>query len=290
MSERDLDPLDPDLSRLLAAERGRPPEAPEKRARIRLRVEATLGLGPLDGGGGNPEGGADPAHPEPPDLPSDGGLPASGLGASGAAAGSALSGVTKLFVGGLLAAAFAGAGASARGGLLSPAPPGRPSMTAAPALGPGSRASLAEAAEVAKVQSAPRAEVISAPREAAEPVEAAAPPAAAAAAAAAAGPSAEADSNKAGRDDSLAAERALLEVARSAVIAGQSGAALSALGRHARAFPRGRLSEEREGLWIRVLIGAGRLDEARQRAARFRKSFPRSMLIPSFEEALGTIP
>ena len=45
MSERDLDPLDPDLSRLLAAERGRPPEAPEKRARIRLRVEATLGSG-----------------------------------------------------------------------------------------------------------------------------------------------------------------------------------------------------------------------------------------------------
>lgn len=288
MSERDLDPLDPDLSRLLAAERGRPPEAPEKRARIRLRVEATLGLGPLDGGGGDPEGGADPAGPEPPDLPSDGGLPASGLGASGAAAGSALSGVTKLFVGGLLAAAFAGAaGASARGGLLSPGSPGRPSMTAAPALGPGSRASLAEAAKVAKVERAPRAEVISTPAEAAEPVEAAAPPAAAAVAAR---PSAEADSNKAGRDDSLAAERALLEVGRSAVIAGQSAAALSALGRHAREFPRGRLSEEREGLWIRVLIGAGRLDEARQRAARFRKSFPRSMLIPSFEEALGTIP
>lgn len=282
MSERDLDPLDPDLSRLLAAERSRPREAPDRRARIRLRVEATLGLGPLDGGGGHPDGGADLTRPQPTDLPPDGGLPASGIGAPGAAAGSALGGVTKLVVGGLVAAAFAGAvGASARGGILSPASPGKPSMSAAPALGPSAWASLAAAADA---QEAPQTEVISRPPEASPSTSAAAP------SLAAPRTGADAEGNKAGRDDSLAAERALLEVARSAVIAGQSAAALSALGQHARAFPRGRLSEEREGLWIRVLIGAGRADEARQRAAHFRKSFPRSMLIPSFEEALGTIP
>ena len=92
------------------------------------------------------------------------------------------------------------------------------------------------------------------------------------------------------RDDSLTAERSILDEANRALGAGRSAAVFEALDRHAEAFPRGRLSEEREGLWLRALIAAGRLDEARARAARFKRLYPRSMLLPALESALGTIP
>jgi hypothetical protein len=90
-----------------------------------------------------------------------------------------------------------------------------------------------------------------------------------------------------GHDTSLAAERAILESARAAIAGGQASAGFTSLQQHAREFPRGRLAEEREGLWIRALIAAGRKGEARERLARFRKSFPKSMLLPAFEESLG---
>jgi hypothetical protein len=91
-------------------------------------------------------------------------------------------------------------------------------------------------------------------------------------------------------DESLADERRVLEEALRALAEGRSGAALEAVGRHERDFPRGRLAEEREGLRIRALARAGRLDEARARAARFRERFPRSILLPAIESSVGTIP
>jgi outer membrane protein assembly factor BamD (BamD/ComL family) len=91
-------------------------------------------------------------------------------------------------------------------------------------------------------------------------------------------------------DTALAAERVLLETARAALARGQRATAVDALERHAREFPRGRLGEEREGLWIQALVGAGRVDEARERFRRFRKSYPRSMLIPAFEASLAPDP
>jgi hypothetical protein len=102
-------------------------------------------------------------------------------------------------------------------------------------------------------------------------------------------PSAEASASS-HRDDSLTAERSILDEANRALSAGRSAAAFEALERHAETFPRGRLSEEREGLWLRALIAAGRLDEARARAARFKRLYPHSMLLPALDAALGTIP
>ena len=119
---------------------------------------------------------------------------------------------------------------------------------------------------------------------AAEPV-----PAAPAISAAPPRPSAE-PSAPAPREQSLAAERQLLDEAHRALASGRSAATFEALSRHAAEFPRGRLSEEREGLWLRALLAAGRTDEARTRAARFKRLYPRSMLLPALEEALGTIP
>jgi hypothetical protein len=86
--------------------------------------------------------------------------------------------------------------------------------------------------------------------------------------------------------DSLAAERALLEAARSAYGRGEPDAALAALARHEKAFPGGQLSEEREALAIRSLVLAGRESEARSRAERFRKRYPTSVMLPAVEASL----
>lgn len=83
-----------------------------------------------------------------------------------------------------------------------------------------------------------------------------------------------------GRDVSLAAERALLEVARAALAKGEIDAALRALDRHQREHAQGRLREEREALFIEALRAAGRNQEAETRRARFLQEFPNSLLSP----------
>lgn len=92
------------------------------------------------------------------------------------------------------------------------------------------------------------------------------------------------------RDLDLAAERALLDTARTALGRAQGQAALDVLQGHAARFPKGRLVEEREALTIHALVQLGRYDEARQAAARFRQKRPQSMLLPVVDAALGSIP
>jgi hypothetical protein len=89
------------------------------------------------------------------------------------------------------------------------------------------------------------------------------------------------------RDEQLNAERSLIDVARTAVGRGQGATAIDALQRHASEFPRGRLTEEREGLWIQALLLSGQRDQARQRLASFRRMAPHSMMLPALETALG---
>ena len=94
---------------------------------------------------------------------------------------------------------------------------------------------------------------------------------------------------KEGRDP-LAAERTLIDVARTASARGKWAEAAAALDEHAVRFPRGSLSEEREGLRIQLLIAQGNLAEARERATRFRKNFPTSLMLPAIDAQLGTAP
>jgi hypothetical protein len=96
--------------------------------------------------------------------------------------------------------------------------------------------------------------------------------------------------NDASRDADLAAERGLLEMARTALARGQAEDALQALERHAASFPRGRLAEEREVLAIQSLVALGRPADAKARASRFRHLFPTSILQPAVDAALETIP
>ena len=90
------------------------------------------------------------------------------------------------------------------------------------------------------------------------------------------------------RDRELAAERALIEQARTALARDKSADALAALAEHAREHPRGQLEEEREALQILALTASGRVDEARAGAARFRERFPKSVHWHQIRAALGT--
>src|SRR5262249_53075367 len=93
-----------------------------------------------------------------------------------------------------------------------------------------------------------------------------------------------------GRDTDLARERALIEVARTGLSRAQIDAARSALERHAERFPKGQMLEERESLWVQVLVTAGEYPDARARGDRFRKRFPKSIFLPVVDAALESIP
>jgi hypothetical protein len=40
-------------------------------------------------------------------------------------------------------------------------------------------------------------------------------------------------------------------------------------------------------VWIQALVGVGRRAEAERKAEQFRRLYPRSMLLPTVESALG---
>jgi hypothetical protein len=50
------------------------------------------------------------------------------------------------------------------------------------------------------------------------------------------------------------------------------------------------MEEEREALWVQVLVAQGHGPEARQYAAAFQKRFPHSIQLEVVSAALETIP
>jgi hypothetical protein len=94
----------------------------------------------------------------------------------------------------------------------------------------------------------------------------------------------------AGRSSQLLAERMLLEEARTALAQGDAARAIDRLDRHRRTYPVPLLGEERDAMWIEALVKAGRYDEARARAAAFRKHAPHSIFSSMVESALESIP
>jgi hypothetical protein len=91
-------------------------------------------------------------------------------------------------------------------------------------------------------------------------------------------------------DSALTKERAILDEARRALGAGNLDMCVTHLTKHARAFPGGKLAEEREALMVNALVGLGRYAEARQKAERFARRYPHSFLAPSVEAAIAAIP
>jgi hypothetical protein len=88
------------------------------------------------------------------------------------------------------------------------------------------------------------------------------------------------------RDTDLSAERAIIERARAALARGDGAGALTAVEQHEREFAKGQLVEEREVLAVQALVTAGRVQEAAERGARFRKAFPSSLLLPLVDQVL----
>jgi hypothetical protein len=109
---------------------------------------------------------------------------------------------------------------------------------------------------------------------------------------AAAAPSSESSANakpgSAARE--LARERALLDQARAQIAAGEPARALEFVERHERRHQQGALTEEREALAVNALVSLRRYREAAQRGEAFRVRYPKSLLMPSVEAALGAIP
>jgi hypothetical protein len=89
-----------------------------------------------------------------------------------------------------------------------------------------------------------------------------------------------------GRTDELR----ILTRARQSDARGDYFSVLALVAQHERAHPDGRLAEEREVLRVKALVGLGRGREARLAAARFRRQFPRSVLLPTIDDMLASLP
>jgi hypothetical protein len=84
----------------------------------------------------------------------------------------------------------------------------------------------------------------------------------------------------------LKVERDLLDRARRQLASDEPAQALAFLEQHARRFPRGQLSEEREAMWVNVLALLGRAGEAKVRGKAFEERFPRSLMGSSVRAAV----
>ncbi len=226
------DPLDPKLLRLLEAEQTRPGPTPDEMNHVFERLKASVGGGGFDDGN---EGGSG----------ADGGAP----GPTGADVGSLASSLSKplavaIFAGGI---AVGGVGHAVLFGGGPDAAPSTPSR----AIG---------AAE-ARPSSEPRAAVLhdAAPRAEATAVPGLAPPATAPRHRAPE-PVAPPTADRGARDRALGEENALIMRAQSALARGQADGALGALAEHARRFPDGQLTEERNALRARALALRARGD------------------------------
>jgi hypothetical protein len=84
----------------------------------------------------------------------------------------------------------------------------------------------------------------------------------------------------------LAAERALLTDARTAMQSSDAERALAILDDHARRFAHGQLAEERDALRVAALWLAGDRAGARRHADEFAHRHPDSLFLPSVERAI----
>lgn len=92
------------------------------------------------------------------------------------------------------------------------------------------------------------------------------------------------------RDQTLASERAFLELARTAITRGDAATALQSLKKHARLHRRGQLSEERDALWVQALVLNKSFELAKKKGISFRKKYPQSLFLPVVNHVLADVP
>ncbi|MDF2692624.1 MAG: hypothetical protein K0S65_1007 [Labilithrix sp.] len=88
----------------------------------------------------------------------------------------------------------------------------------------------------------------------------------------------------------LAEEYRLIERARAGIESKDPAGALRSVHEYEERFPKGQLNQECESLHIQALVLAGRIDEARERAATFQARFPNGLLLPSVARAIASAP
>jgi hypothetical protein len=88
--------------------------------------------------------------------------------------------------------------------------------------------------------------------------------------------------------DSLQAENALIDRARTALLRKDASAALTALEEHEHAYARGRLAEERDAIKVQVLVQLHRREDAIAAAEVFRRKYPHSMALPGIQAAIDS--
>lgn len=91
-------------------------------------------------------------------------------------------------------------------------------------------------------------------------------------------------------DRDLAAERSLMEQARSSLAHSRWNDALLSLDKHRSRFSRGKLAEERDSMRVPTLVMLGRYDDARAAAQRFHARYPTSIFATGVDQAVRSIP
>jgi hypothetical protein len=269
MSEA-LDPLDPELARLLDAERTSEGATRAEVDQVIGKLASTFGAAWGSGGGGDAGGGGagDAGNVGTAGTAGSAALTAAGTSTQAAATGWLGKAVT------IAAVSFAAGGATGavlHAKLASPVMPDPVASSIGLAAPTTSSVPASTSAELGPVAESP-------PRTMPSQAQGSRPRSAAVATtASSAWPSS---------DTILARERSLLQGARVLLLRGQPEASLGVLDEHERQFPRGELIEEREVLRIQALARAGRTTEASARAVRFRQQYPRSLSLPIVDAAL----
>jgi hypothetical protein len=91
-------------------------------------------------------------------------------------------------------------------------------------------------------------------------------------------------------ESALTRERAVLDLARAALAAGEPMRALEQVKRHVKEFPSGILSEEREAIAINAMVSLGSYALAAKRTAAFRARYPHSLMMHSVDAAMAAVP
>lgn len=251
MSAPELPSLPENFAALLADDRAVADPGPEVRQRVLARLSGVIATG--GGGSGGMGGGGGPAVG-----------PASVTGAS-TAIGTGGVVVSKLL---LLALVLGGIGVGATGMHFLAVSDDEPAVEA-----PGSVPAIAPAAtEVMPAQAAPQ-------RSVPDVVEATTP-----------APIDERPRRSRPRAaPSMRAESQLLFEAHAAVANGDGQTAMASLTRHARDYPEGALSEERDALEVRALALTGDATAARAAGERFLRAYPNSIHRNSVEAVLAAL-
>jgi len=310
MTTSGVEPLAQDIAELFAAERRAPRPSALREAGVLARLQPLVGVTAAVATGVGAGMAAASAAGAPPTVAAGSGVVGASVPATGTVAvmkgvAVVLSASKALIAGVALAVASAGVGTSAyfalRGDSASSGATRGSTAPAAASAQPGPVIERMEPSEPSPIPAAPPvtapitvpvAAVPVAPARAVStrPVAAVASAPGRSAAILGTRSSARAGSSASEPRADMAAESALLEGARRSLDRGAVDSALVDLEKHARTYPAGYLTEEREVLEVRALVLAGRRESAERRAAAFRKVFPRSIQLEALARALDAKP